>query len=146
MNTKVRPSTRSRRAGYVIAIVLGGALAYLINVAPGWEVLPFLTPETSAVLPLVNASILVGIALNLIWLFIDPPWFTALGGLATTGLGLAALVRFWQVFPVAFAAGSFNWAMLIRIGLVVGIVGSAIGLLVNFGSLLRALPGVKSSR
>jgi hypothetical protein len=73
---------------------------------------------------------------NLISLVRDPRWLTALGGLASTGVGLATAIRMWQVFPFDLSDG---WTVVFRIGLVVGIVGSAIGILVNAVTFVRAL-------
>ena len=39
---------------------------------------------------------------------------------------LAATVRMWQVFPFDFGSSSFDWALLVRILLVLGIVGVVI--------------------
>jgi hypothetical protein len=46
------------------------------------------------------------------------------------------MVRLLRVFPFAFGAG-FDWALLARILLVLGIAGTAIALLVNLVTLLR---------
>src|SRR5688572_4382176 len=97
-----RPSAASRHLGYTVAIVLNSALLWVVNVAPGWAAVPFLTEETSRVLPLVNASLVVGIVANAVYLVGDPPWVRALGDVAQNIVGLAATVRVWQVFPFGF--------------------------------------------
>jgi hypothetical protein len=38
----------------------------------------------------------------------------SLGELVTTGIGLAVLVRIWQVFPFDFAGWSVDWSWLVR--------------------------------
>lgn len=132
-----RPSAATRRVGYFIAAALTAALFYLLNVEPGWADIPFLTGDTDQVLGLVNLSLAASILANLVYLVSDTPWLKALGGLVTTGIGLVALVRIWQVFPFDLAGSSFDWELLLRIVLVVGIVGSAIGVLVQVVTLLR---------
>ncbi len=44
----------------------------------------------------------------------------------------------WQVFPLDFGDSSFNWEVLARWFLAVGIGGSVIGILAGLVSLVRA--------
>jgi predicted membrane protein len=127
--------------GYAIAAVVNAALVYAVNVWPGWQTLPFLNQDTSHVLGLVNLSLVAGLVANLVYLANDAPWLRSLGELVTTGIGLAALVRFWQVFPFDFGGSSFEWALLARFVLVVAIVGSVLGVFVQFVLLMRRLLG-----
>ena len=85
-----RPGTAARRFGYLVAVLVNGGLLYAANVWPGWEAVPFLTSETHQVLGLVNASILVSAAVNLVYLVTNPRWLRALGDVVTTGVGIAA--------------------------------------------------------
>jgi hypothetical protein len=61
---------------------------------------PFLTSDTADVLGLLNFSLLLGIAVNLLYVVRDPRWLTALGDLVTTGVGLAVLVTGVAGLPV----------------------------------------------
>ena len=55
-------------------------------------------------------------------------------------VGIAVLTRYLAVFPFDFSMyAGFNWAVLARIVLIVGIVGSAIGVIVELVKLARAL-------
>jgi hypothetical protein len=135
--SRQRPSVAARRSGYVVAAVVNGLVLYLVNRRPGWEVLPFLTPETTKVLGLVNASIIAGIVTNLVYLVADPPRLRSLGDLVTTGIGLAAMVRIWQVWPISFEPGGFPWDTVLRWLVGIGIVGSAIGIVVALVTLVR---------
>jgi hypothetical protein len=131
------PTASARRVGYLIGALVGAALLFLIDVQPGWHTLPFLTADTAQVLWLVNGSLIAGILANVVYLVRDTPRVTAFCGLVTTTFGLAATVRIWQVFPFDFTGYSFDWALLIRVLLIFGIVGSAIAILVNGVRLLR---------
>ena len=124
-----RPGAAARRVGYVVAVILNAALLYLCNVWPGWEAVPFLTDDTRLVIGLVNASIAVNLAANLVYFVRDPTWLRALGDVVTTAVGLAAVLRVWQVFPFDFSGSSFDWALAVHLLLVVAIVGSVIGIL-----------------
>ncbi|MDF2093481.1 hypothetical protein P0Y31_14105 [Knoellia sp. 3-2P3] len=132
-----RPTVAARRSGYVAAALINGLLLYLVNRRPGWEAVPFLTAETEQVLGLVNASIVAGVAANLVYLVADPPRLRSLGDLVTISIGLAAMVRIWQVFPFSFDPDGFPWDTLCRWVLAVGIVGSAIGIVAALVTLVR---------
>jgi hypothetical protein len=132
-----RPSTASRRAGYVIAAVINAALLWLIHVWPGWDAVPFLTEDFETVLWLINLTLAVTIALNLIYVVRDPRWLTAAGAIVTTAIGLAAAVRMLQVFPFDFG-DSDVWPVVVRVLLWVAVVGSAIGIIANVVTLVRA--------
>lgn len=134
-----RPSPAARRLGYTIGLLVNAAMLFLINVSPGWKVLPFLTDDFRLVLGLVNASIVVGLVSNAFYIVSDPPWVKALGDLAQTIVGVVAMVRLWQVFPLDFGDSTFPWDVLARWLLAVGIGGSMIGLVVGLVSLGRAV-------
>lgn len=137
--TAHRPSTATRRLGYVFGTLAGVIGLFLINIWPGWERVSFLTSETSEVLWLVNVALLAGIVADLVYLVYDPPWLVALGGVVTTGIGLAALIRFAQVFPVDFSGWDFDGTGLARALLIIAIVGAAIGIVVQLVALVRSL-------
>jgi hypothetical protein len=121
----------------MIGALVNACLLYAVHVWPGWEAVPFLTEDMTEVLGLVSATIVVGIAANLVYAISDPVWVRSLGDLVTTSVGLAAAIQLWQVFPFDFSAYSFDWALVTRTVLVVAIVGSAIGILVAAGKLVR---------
>ncbi|MDS0134768.1 MULTISPECIES: hypothetical protein [unclassified Amycolatopsis] len=135
---KARPPVRTRRAGYLVGVVLNGVLLVLVNAWPGWDVLPFLTPAFPMVLGLVDLTLLAGLVTSLVQLWQDPEWLVALNGVVTTCAGLAALVRLWQVFPFDFTGSSFDWALTARIVLAVGLAGSVLGLVAQVAALIRA--------
>ena len=133
-----RPSAGARRAGYCIAIAFSAALLFVLNARPGWQAMPFLTSDTGQVLWLVNLSLAAGITANAVYFAYDPPWLRSLGDLVTTGIGLAAVIRIWQVFPFDLPAG---WSAGVRTLLVICIAGSCIALLVQIVTLARWIAG-----
>ena len=133
-----RPSAAARRAGYSLAIVFSAAVLVVLNATPGWQAIPFFTNDTAQVLGLVNLSIAAGIVADLTYLAYDPPWLKSLGDLVTTGIGLAAVIRIWQVFPFDLPAG---WSAGVRTLLVICIAGSCIALLVQIVTLVRWIAG-----
>ena len=128
----------ARRAGYLLAIGFGAALLVVLNGSPGWQAMPFLTSDTGQVLWLADLSLAAGIAANVVYLACDPPWVRSLGDLATTGIGLAAAIRVWQVFPFGLSSG---WSAAVRVLLVVAIAGSCIALVVQVVSPGRWFTG-----
>ena len=132
-----RPSAAARRAGYLAGIVIGAALLFVLNGQPGWQALPFLTSDTSEVIGLVNLSLAVGLAVNLVYVFYDPAWLKSLGDLVTAGIGLAVAIRVWQVFPFAFHGSAAWWSTAVHVLLILAIVGSAITVVVQALSLAR---------
>jgi hypothetical protein len=133
-----RPSAGARRAGYGLAIVFSTALLVIFNGSPGWQAIPSLTGDTTQVLGLVNLCLAATIAANLVYLAYDPPWLKTAGDLATTGIGLAAAIRIWQVFPFDLSGG---WSAAVRAVLVVAIAGSCVALVVQIVALTRWLTG-----
>lgn len=149
VTARQRPSTAARRAGYCVAAAINIVLLYLINNRPGWEAVPFLTADTVRVLAIVNASLLVGLAVGLVQVVRDPPWLVAVGGMTTTAIGTAVLVRMWQVFPLDFGDAAFDWPLLARVLLVLGVLGSLAGFTaqtVTLAGALRERPDVCAPR
>jgi hypothetical protein len=136
-----RPSAGVRRAGYCVAIAFGVAFLVVVNGWPGWQAMPFLTSEADQVLWLVNFSAAAGIAANVVYLAYDPPWLKSLGDMVTTGIGLAAAIRVWQVFPFDLSSG---WSTAVRVLLVIAIAGSCIALVVQIVTLARWFTGQTS--
>lgn len=133
-----RPSAGARRTGYGLAIVFGAALLVVLNAAPGWQAIPFLTSDTAQVLWLVNFSLAAGMAVNLVYLAYDARWLRSLGDLASTAIGLVTAIRIWQVFPFDLSSG---WPAVVRALLAVAIAGSCVALVVQAITLARRLAG-----
>jgi hypothetical protein len=114
-------------------------LLFLFNVTPGWEAVPFLTEGTTEVLPLVNLSLAAALVANAVYTAFDPPWARALGDAVTTSVGLASLVRIWQVFPFDFDTTSVPWDLIARWVIGVGIFGCVVAIIVALVRLVRAI-------
>lgn len=134
-----RHSLAVRRTGYLMSMLVNAVLLYAANVWPGWDAVPFLTSDMALVIGLVNASIIVNLVANLVYLLRDPRWLRALGDLLTVCVGLAAMVQIWRVFPFDFSGSSFDWTLVTRILLGVGIGGSIIGIVVAIVAFVRAV-------
>ena len=131
-----RPSRATRRFGYTVAVLVNIALLLAINAWPGWEAVPFLTADTAEVIGWVNASIGVGIAVNVLYIAADPPPLRSLGDVVTAAVGLVPMVLLWQVFPFDFPPG-FDWTLVARILLGIGIFGSGVGIISGIAAFAR---------
>ncbi|WP_374971011.1 hypothetical protein [Terrabacter sp. BE26] len=127
--------SRGRRAGYVGSIVVNLILLWLINVWPGWQVVPFLTAATVLVLGAVNASIIARIVADAVNVVLDRPRVRALGDIVSIGFGLVALARIWQVFPLDVVGT--GWEVVARVVLVLGFVGGGVGILEALSRFVR---------
>lgn len=132
-----RRSGAGRRIGYLVAVVVNVALWYLANVRPGWQAVPFLTGETEQVLGTFNLAVVVGAVSNALYVLWDPPRLRALGDLVGAVVGLVLTVRLYGVFPFDFSDLPYDLTTLVRVLLVVGIVGAAIGILASLVALVR---------
>jgi hypothetical protein len=132
-------SSAARRGGYAVSILVNLVFLYLLNVWPTWRILDFVTSDAINVIPWMNASIIVAIVANLVTFVIDQAWLKSLCDIATTSVGLAATLQLWAVFPFQFADSSVPWELVVRTVLVVAIVGSAIAIVVQLVTFVRAL-------
>lgn len=126
-----------RRLGLVIGAVVNAALLWWVNIAPGWQVVPFLTDDMHHVLGWVNASLAVGLVSSLVSAVLLRVRVQAAGDLAQCTVGFIALQRTWQVFPFDLGGAGFDWDLVVRTALVLGMVGSVIGALVAVVRLVR---------
>ncbi|ADX74097.1 hypothetical protein Asphe3_29850 [Pseudarthrobacter phenanthrenivorans Sphe3] len=130
------------RGGNIGSVLVNAALLWGINNWPGWQAVPFLTDDMTRVLGLINASLTAGIIANLVFVVIRNRGVMALGNLVVLGIGLAATFRVWEVFPFDFGDSWSGWPVVVRVLLVLGIVGSIIGMVVEIIALFRSLAGV----
>ena len=133
--------TVTSRGGNVGSALVNAAMLWGINIWPGWQVLPFLTSDMTRVLGIINASLTAGIVANLVFVVIRNRGIMALGNLVVLGIGLAAVLRLWEVFPFDFGDSWSGWPVVVRVLLVLGIAGSIIGALVEILALFRSLAG-----
>ena len=133
--------TATSRSGNVGSAVINALLLWGINIWPGWQILPFLTPDMTRALDLINASLIASLIVNLVCAVIHSRALLALGNIVVMGIGVAALLRLWEVFPFDFGTSWSGWPLLVRVFLVLGIVGSIIGAIVEVVNFFRALAG-----
>ncbi|MEZ5407166.1 MAG: hypothetical protein R2761_04015 [Acidimicrobiales bacterium] len=140
----VRPGRLRRRSGYVAAIVVQLIGLYLVRHLVDWDV-PFLTSRFDRVVPSIELSILVTLAANAAWLVLDPPWFRSVIQIGVNLVGLAPIVRMWQIFPFDLGADDRIWRLVLRALLVVAFAGTVVGTGAELARLARSGRGAGRS-
>ena len=134
-----RPRRGARRLGYALSAAINLVLLWLVNISPGWEIVPFLTDDFARVVGYVNASLVVGVVTNLVYVAADPWWARRLGDAITAAFALIVLLQLVAVFPFDLGTGWSGWSTVLRTGLALACVGTAIGVLANLVQFVRAL-------
>ena len=125
-----------RRVGYLVAVVVNLVMLWVVGQVTGWHLTRFLTDRFGEVRPYLVLSLLVSVAVNVVYLARDDGLVRSIGQLLTLGVGVVAMVVTVRVFPFDFADYAVDWAPLLRVILVIGLVGSAVALVVE---LVRAI-------
>ncbi|GAA2745302.1 hypothetical protein GCM10009868_26250 [Terrabacter aerolatus] len=125
----------NRRGGYVGSVLVNLIVLWLVNGWPGWHAVPFLTGRTVLVIGAVNAAIIARAVADAVNVVLDLPRPRALGDIVSIGFGLAAIVQVWRVFPLDVVGT--GWETVARVLLVIGFVGSCIGILEALVRLVR---------
>ena len=123
-------SRSAGRAGAAVAIAVNGVLLYVAENLLQWGVLPFLTDDYNLVLPAIRLTLVATMGANGLRLIFPTRWMSIATDMVSTGFGLSATIRLFQVFPFEFNGADSRWDVLARALLIVAIGGSLIGLLV----------------
>lgn len=129
----------SRRLGYLIAILVNGAMLWVCHNILAWDIAPWLTESYEELLPLINLSLGGSILANFIYFWFDVDWFKSLTQALLALVALFLAVRTWQVFPFDFSSYDFDWAALTRMILIFVMIGITIGLIAETAKFLRAV-------
>ncbi len=125
----------ARRIGYVIAAAANGVALWLAHRLPDWEWPRFLTRDFEELLPILTVSFVAGILANLVYAWRDDWPVKPLGEMLTTAIGFAVAVRTFRVFPFDFAQYDTDWSWLARLVVVIAILGTAVGVVVQMVKL-----------
>ena len=131
-----QPSRAARIVGYVLAIAANLAMLWVAYRILDWGWPPFVTDDWTLVLPAITVAAAVAIVTNAGLIAYDGPAVKAGVEIVQSVMGIVVTARMLQVFPFDVSDG---WETLIRVVLVVGIVGSVIGILVWLTKLVRVL-------
>jgi hypothetical protein len=117
---------------------MNGLILWLLNVAPGWDWIPFLTDEFAGIVWLINLSLMMGLVVNLVYLGSDPTWVRGLGDAITAAVGCGVLFRLVTVFPFDLT-GRWSWvAGPFRLVLALACFGTAVAVIANLAGAARS--------
>jgi hypothetical protein len=126
---------RDRRAGeFIGAAVFAIIMIVALNTAPIWRPLTHgvVLERWSGILWAANLSLAAQLVGNLLLAAYRPGWFLTLMQTVFAAGGLLSVIVFFFVFPLDFSRLVGPWLnTLVRLALMVGIAGTAIGLVVN---------------
>jgi hypothetical protein len=134
-----RPPRFPKEIEYGVNIVFNALFLVVVNSILEWGVLPWLTQDFKRVIWLFNLSLIATITAYVIFFFFNADWFVSLLRFFLNIIGLILAVRMLQVFPFDFSTYTFNWALVIRILLILGVVGAGIAILAELVKFIAAV-------
>lgn len=129
-----------RRFGYGVAVVINLVMLVVVQNILEWGWAPFLTDEFAQVVPWISLSLVVSILANLVYQFDDTRFVKSTGQIVTNLISIFVSYQVLLVFPFDFSAYDFNWALIVRIVLILAMVGAGIGMLTEAVKLASAEP------
>ncbi len=135
---RVLRSHPGRTSGYVAAIVVNAGILYVARHLLEWSWPDFVTPAWAEVLDVVTVSLVATIVANLAFLVYDHRWFRSLALAVTSGVGLLATLRVYQVFPFDFSMVDIDPTPWVKLALLIGIFGSGVACFVHTVRFLTA--------
>lgn len=130
---------------YTFAIFFNIIFFYIVNNLENW--VNWLSDGWTAVLWIINISIVLTIVFNLFYIFYDKNWFKNFTQIILNVIGCVSIATFYILFPLNLDATSFAWSQnLIKILLIIGFIGTIIAIIVNIAKLFYYLtfPRVKN--
>lgn len=127
----VSPQMRKtgRRFGYGVAVIVNLVMLGAVQFILDWGWLPFLTEEFRALVPLISVSLIFSIIANLVYLFDDRTIVKSTGQILVDLVSLYVTYQIYLAFPFDFTASTIDWAVPLRVLLIVAMVGTGIGVL-----------------
>ncbi len=134
---KARPPRALRSFGYGVAVAANVLLLVIVNNLEEWDVVSWLTDDFSKVVGIISFSLWATIVANAVFIAYDPKWFKAALQAVLNAISVVVMIRIYQVFPFDFDRYDFDWGMLVRIILIIGIVGTTVATVVEVGKVIR---------
>ena len=130
---------RRRMTDYIFSVIFNIAFLVVVNKVPDWNIV-FIIDSFPDILWALNTYLAVSIAGNLVLIFFHPRFLHHLLNAVFAIFGILATSVMLSIFPFDFSNLVGEWLnILIRIALIVGIVGSAIGVVVNIVKAVGAV-------
>jgi len=126
-STVSRTDRPAKRFGYTIAAAVNGVMIWIAHNILEWDTFGFLTAEFDRLIPWLTIAFVVGVVLNLLYIWDDSVPFKSPGQILSAIAGLIVTIQTLVIFPFDFAGYHFDYSVPIRIALWVSIVGILIG-------------------
>lgn len=142
---KILENKKQGPVDYTLTIIFNGVFLYVVNNLTEW--VNWLSDGWTAVLWIINISIVLTIVFNLFYIFYDKNWFKNFTQIILNVIGCVSIATFYILFPLNLDATSFAWSQnLIKILLIIGFIGTIIAIIVNIAKLFYYLtfPRVKN--
>lgn len=131
-----RPTT-ARRVGHGLSIAINAVMLWAVHRLLDWGWPGFLTEDFGRVLPILSLSLVAGMLASGCFLVRDRGRVRALVDIVTGAIGIQVVLTLWRVFPFDFAGYGQDWSTIVRVLLVLGAVGTGIGIVVSIVRLVR---------
>ena len=133
------PDKNGKRAGHVVSLGINIAILVVMNRLAHWN-LSFLLESYRDVLWAINLSLGVQIGVYAILAVHPSPVFRSIGQVLIGAFSIVALAVILKVFPVDFSVAVGPWLNTVfRVVLIVGIVGSAVSIVVYLAKMPGAI-------
>ncbi len=126
-----------RSLGHVLAIAVNLIMLFVVRNIGEWDLLPFLTDDYQRVIGALSFGIIVTIVGRVVQILLPGRRVKILVDGIVTAVGFFVLIRVLRVFPFDFDPDGIRWDVIIRLFLILGLVGSAIAVLVTPLRLLQ---------
>lgn len=127
-----------RRLGYLVGIAVSAGILFVVNNLLRWDIVPFLTADFEQLVPIVNASLVISIVVNAIWILYDAAWIRATGQIILNLTSIAVLALTLRVYPFDFSQYSFDWESLTKAIITFLIIALVIATIVEIVKLVSA--------
>lgn len=117
------------RFGYGVAVFINLAMLIVAQNILAWGWLSFLTEEFADVVPWISLSLVLSIVANLVYQFNDTVLVKSTGQLLVNLVSIFVTYHVLTVFPFDFSGSGFDWTVVTRVLLILGMVGAGIGVL-----------------
>ena len=129
----------NRISNYIPSVICNIVLIIVVNKIPDWNIV-FITESYPDILRAVNMTLIVHLVGNFILIFIHPLFTHHLANAVFSVFSLIAAWVIFSVFPFGFSEIVGSWLnTVIRVCLIIGIVGSAVSVVVHLVKALIAL-------
>ena len=142
--TSVPRHPKRRQIDYAVAVALNVVLLIVVNAWPTWRALPFVTDDALQAVIILNVASVVAIVFNLLCLAVDTAWLGPLTEFINALFAFVISMELWRSFPFDFTRDSVDWVLVARLVIIAAIVGSVIGIIVQFVLLITRVIGAST--